>query len=159
MTEYITRDGKKLLLVPVEDDGDDSFTAQAQVLYVDEQPVSSSNPLIVYDLSSPASYDTSSQPFMSFVDVNTSVDICPANPERLTLSIHNHSDEQLIINCFDLDASTDVMGVPFTQVLQSHDYYELPVRSEYKGRVTAIRPEGSVSNDPVMVTEYFKVGL
>lgn len=81
------------------------------------------------------------------------VEILPANTNRLTATIHNHSDEQLFILC----APGDVTSTNFTQVMQIHSYMELPIRSEYTGPITAMRPAGSLTTDPVMITEYVTV--
>lgn len=81
------------------------------------------------------------------------VEILPENPLRITATIHNHSDDQLYILC----APGDVTSTNFSQVMQVHSYYELPIRSEYTGPITAARPAGSLTTDPVMVTEYVVV--
>lgn len=81
------------------------------------------------------------------------VEILPENPLRITAIWHNHSQDQLYVLCAPGDVGPD----NFSQVLQQHSYMELPIRSEYTGPITAARPAGSLTTDPVMVTEYYIV--
>lgn len=69
------------------------------------------------------------------------------NADRLNVVLHNHSDGQLL-----LSLGPSVGDNTFTQVLQSHAYYELPSLGVYSGVITARRPDGSATG-PVMVTE------
>lgn len=79
----------------------------------------------------------------------SSTQVLAANTARLTAVVHNHSDEQLYVSLSGAASSTN-----FVQVLREHEYYELPIRAEFRGAIYAARPSGAVTTDPVVVTEF-----
>lgn len=78
---------------------------------------------------------------------DTATTLLVANTSRLNATFHNHSDDAIY-----LKLGTGVTDTSWTQVLNAHEYYELPFPGLYDGEITAMRPTGSESA-PVMITE------